>query len=171
MEPINILKRDGVFTMDNPADAEPSNEAIDKLIQAINRQDPREYLVGREFDSTFAISEEIAMSIIRVYGKNELDIDNVKDYTITTVRGYTMLVARNAENICLWTLEIPKEVMDITEGGVHFEEDLAAFKEMNEEYKKVRIKGIIFLVLLLGVAAAVYITAWYLTGVPASSWR
>ncbi len=170
LEPMDVLRRDGVYEVRNPADAEPSDEAVDKLIKAIKSQNPREYLVGREFEAEFIIDKSVAQAIMRVYDTDKLNDTTAADYTMATVKDITMLIARDKQGICLWTIELPKEIPDMIENA-HFEEDLAAFREMNESYKKIRTKGIVLFMLLLAMAGVVYAAAWKLSGVPVMLWR
>ena len=153
------LKTYGAYFAENPADRLHTEEELKELTDTVKAQ--RDYClnkwIGQKFSNGFAISDEIAKSIVSTYDKSKLSVSGVDSYTITTVGKVTMLIARDANSICLYTVEIPVDVAYMTE-SLNFDETIEEYKHDADLYKRIRWYGYgIVLLILVITAAIVYI--------------
>lgn len=162
LTPKEILERDGVYVASNPADRVPEEAEISNIIKLATSDRKEDRIVGTFVSSGFSISEDIAKSILKVYAPDKID-EKIDNYTIVTISSSTMLVARDKENICQFTVNLPQEVSRMTESP-HFEERLEEFYEQSKTYASIRHAGYAIIIILALIVLGIYVLAYIFSG-------
>lgn len=146
------------WVVENPADKLLPEKDMLEIGEVYDnlREKTLDCYVDKKFTNGFELDKTMATIIVRTYKPEIINdkekMEDVDNFTLTTIGDITMLIARNKDMVVQFTVEMPKEVNTVVEEP-HFEETLQEFKDEREHYKKISIFGNI----IMGIIGAVLI--------------
>lgn len=104
-------------------------------------------LIGNTFENGFELDYDVASSIVLTFEPNKFRKSN-KSFTILQQEQTTVLVARNADRIVEYIVEIPEDE-ELPPPAPEFEKSLKELIEEQKTYKRVRVGGYIVIGLFI----------------------
>lgn len=126
-------------------DIEKDNARLSKL-KTESRMAQERYNHTVFEDEGVLIDQSTAMSILSALAPEHMSVDCCRYYFVNDKYG-AVLIGVNAENIGLFTVDMPREMADVTDDPVNLEATVEYYKTQKQLFQQVNLKGSLVLLL------------------------